>query len=351
MRSRLQKARSVQRKSLRYEAFEDTNVYSETITVTSIIDAESVTTTPSGFPPLPTGTFVVPLKSPVVKDNACLSNAAQSASWACTDGSRVRIKIEPKGTGPRLVRIDPDLPPNGILYGAQPPHLSYPADVMIMIDKDDRSKGTSYFFQELYDKVVVVSESEFGGFTKRWVDEDLQNAEHPEASKWSMKGLPVQPHDRPWYCFWNSTILEGFVYALKDSDHDVKTSTAPLTAMPSTRSASGSGTWPRDVSSTFTAKRSQKELLPFPKMVKFEERRAPNSPPPYCRQMEGLINGQPAQVQGSSDIVLEESESMQRSRVNPNPDHEQRRELSEMSSESRVEARSLNGCRCEWQYG
>ena len=325
-------------------------------------------TTPSGFPPLPTGTFVVPLESPVVKDNACLSNAAQNASWACTDGQSVRITIEPKGTGPLLVHIDPDLSPNEIFYGAQPPHLSYPADVMIMIDKDDRSKGPSYFFQELYNKVVVLREYEFDRYQKRWVDEDLQNAEHPEASKRSRKGLQVQPNDRPWYCFWNNTILEGFVYAYEDSDHIVRTSSAPLTAMPSSRSSSGSGTRPSDVSSPFTAanfhtssgvkerKRSQRESLSsFPKMVKFEERRAPNSPPPYCRQMQmaGLINGQPAQLPGLSDVMLEESEPMQQSRVmyHPNPNHEQRRELSAMSSESRVEARSLSGCRCEWQYG
>lgn len=323
-------------------------------------------TTPSGFPPLPTGTFVVPLKSPVVKDNVCLSNAAQSSSWACTDGPRIRIKIEPKGSGPSLVHIESDLPPNEIRYGAQPPHLSYPADVMIMTDKDDRAKGTSYFFQELYNKVVVVRENEFNGHIKRHLNEDFQNAEYPEASK---RGLTrpnnAQPYDRPWYCFWNNTILEGFIYAYQDSDHIIKTSSAPLSAMPITHSASGSGTRPSDLSTPFTApvfhsssgveerNRSQTDMIAFPKMVKFEERRAPNSPPPYCRQMQILINGQPAPVQDLSDVVLEEAEPMQQSRVmyHPNSNYQQRRALSEVSSESIVDARSLSGCKCEWQYG
>ena len=323
-------------------------------------------TTPSGFPPLPTGTFVVPLKSPIVKDNACLSNAAQSAAWACTDGPRVRIEIEPKGTGQSLVRIESDLPPTEIRYGAQPPHLSYPADVMIMNDKDDRAKGTSYFFQELYDKVVVVRESEFDGHVKRWLNEDFQKVGYPEAGKRNLaKVYNAQPYDRPWYCFWNNTILEGFVYAYQDSGHNIRTSSAQLSAMPMTRSTSGSGTRPSDASPSFTVpgfhissgveerKRSQTDAVPFPKMAKFEERRAPNSPPPYCRQMQILINGQPAQVQGSSDVMIEEAEPMQQSRVmyHPNPNYQQRRTLSETSSERRVDARSLNGCKCEWQYG
>ena len=324
-------------------------------------------TTPSGFPPLPTGTFVVPLKSPAVKDNSCLTNAAQNASWACTDGPRVRIEIEPKGTGQSLVRIESDLNPDEIFYGAQPPQLPYPADVMIMTDKDDRAKGTSYFFQELYNKVVVLRENEFNGHTKRWVSEDLQNAERPEASRRGLKRMDkAQPYDRPWYCFWNNTILEGFIYAYQDSDYDIKTSLAPLSATPTTHSPSGSGTRPSDVLPLFTApalytslsikerKRSQTDLLPsFPKMVKFEERRAPNSPPPYCRQMQILINRQVAQVQGSSDIMLEEAEPTQQSRVmyHPNLNYQQRRALSETSSESTVDARSLSRCKCEWQYG
>ena len=160
-----------------------TDNHSATVTVTSIIDAEPVMSTPSNFPPLPTGLFVVPMKNPSVASNACLSEGPHSGAWACTDGPVVRLKIVPRGTGLSLVYVESGLMPNVFRYGAQPPELTYPADVMIMNDKDDRSKGPAYFFQELYTKLVVLRPEEFEPLLKRWSKQDAEVLEQLETRK------------------------------------------------------------------------------------------------------------------------------------------------------------------------
>lgn len=332
------------------------------MTVTSIIDAEPVTATPSNFPPLPTGPFVVPMKNPSIASSACLSEGHHSGAWACTNGPSVRLKIVPRGTGLPLVHVESGLMPNVYRYGAQPPELTYPADVMVMNDMDDRSKGPAYFFQELYTKLVVLRPEEFEGLSKRWLKQESEVSEQPEIMKRGLGGkiFNAVPNDRPWFCFWNDTILEGFIYPNHDSDNTIKTS-APLAAMSAPNGASGTGLRPTDIPPSFAASASNpsptaaeqwKNAASFPKLVKFEERRAPNSPPPICRQMQILYNGQAAPLPGVDEIELEEVEPMQQSRLfsyYTNPNHQQGGSLTQDSSESRVKARSLVACKCEWQ--
>ena len=166
-------------------------------------------------------------------------------------------------------------------YGAQPPTLHHPQVLNLALDKYDPSRGPAWYFQTLlYNKVVVVRENELtapNSHSKR----DVSRPER-DTPGLQQKTVP-QPGERPWFCYWNNTLLEAFIYV-----ND--TSTAAC-ALPATTTSIAS--------TTTSAPSSQTTSLPpyalpspvfmpcYPKIVKLEERRISqedSTPQPYCVQ-------------------------------------------------------------------
>lgn len=234
-------------------------------------------------------------------------------TWDCANGANLDLVLLPSDGNPRQAQITADIPTNApILYGAQPPSLSRPAELMLMNDKEEMNRGPAYFFQELYDKLVVVRESDFNTSNmKRWLEESSDESTPKELGKrnaddWNNHPVAL-PADKPWFCFWNQTVLEGFIYITQDAD-DSKSAhstaqSAGGAATSSLNAAVSSAVSPANsalglpmlgnvgypaAAPTTTPSLQYRQALdcPFPKVVKLEERRGPTRAQPYCQQMQ-----------------------------------------------------------------
>ena len=262
------------------------------------------------------------------------------------------------------VNVSSGLKPGITRYGAQPPELVAPVILTLMNDKNDRGKGPAYFFQQLYNKVVIVNEVDFVYTgSKRSLTRGIEASKSiTERGRWAgSKFEKVRPSDRPWYCEWNDTILEGFIYANQENDDAVGIS-APLSAISTAYDAIASGlpafsasplltTSTNDPLSATKAQWPKRQAtgLPFPKRVKLEERRTVNSPQPYCKQMQLLDSGLLVPADPPLVQPLDEVEPMQQNRLENGGGSGRRRTPMEASIKSSQERRSMTEpCQCVW---
>ena len=205
-----------------------------TATVTATVmpsppDAIPLPSTPANLPALPTGTFTVSLDNSVSNTNSCLTDSAQSRAWDCATGAELDMTMSLSSSNSPMISLSYVTPSDGkIRYGSQPPQLKRPANLVLMNDKADFSKGPAYVFQQQFDKVVIVHEEDIPGgiptlkrsLVKRWLSD--KGLEHrggligrQNDDEWT-SNLIAQPIDRPWFCYWNNTILEGFIYVTQN---------------------------------------------------------------------------------------------------------------------------------------
>lgn len=154
------------------------------------------------------------------------------------------------------------------------------------------------------------------------------------------------PEDRPWFCWFNQTLLEFFIYIDKDVNSSATTTTTSSSLSPSTSpstfttsssttsstfippvtvftaKASGSPYGPEftkyySAGSGYNRRRSKGDHNPrnyyeyYPRLMKIEEKRKPSGNiPPYCQQMQVLDNNQLAPVPFVEQISIEELEDM-----------------------------------------
>ena len=262
------------------------------------------------------------------------------------------------------INITSGLQPGEIYYGAQPPQLTRPAKLMVMNDKNDRGKGPAYFFQQLYNKTVILRSEDFVASSyKRWSTGDIEAAESraKRGRGFAAQTNIAQPSDKPWYCFWNDTILEGFIYATEDNDDAVQTS-APLAPASTSFGTSGLGVSltfalppatslaynPSSVTSGPWGKR-QATGLPCPKIVKIEERRTQRSPAPYCQQMEILSSGRLVLANPPMNQTLDEDEPIQQNRLLYGGNSGQSRTTGGPFRKSVRDVDPTTGaCKCQW---
>ena len=262
-------------------------------------DDASVLPTPTNMPTIPTGSFAVALNDPTVITSACLTEPAQNNSWDCSNGAtlNVVINLTPQGSTPYISLTYPSLPIGQYRYGAQPPQLSGPVNLILARDRSAFNKGTAYSFQQFFNKTVIVRAEDFPGAIpltklikrdqvwsmKRWLhdlagwkDFPVLSKRQQQQSDWNQTYY-AGPKDRPWVCYWNQTILDGFIYVTENVD-----TTAGAQPVSAQSSAPG-GSRKRQV---------PLNLPPYPKAIKIEERRNGHNPfPPYCQQMQVLQDG------------------------------------------------------------
>ena len=223
------------------------------------------------------------------------------------------------GANKPIVSLSSAMPSDGLIrYGSQPPQLNQPANLVLMKDKDDFNKGPAYVFQQQYNKVVIVHEEDIAGgipsskrsLLARWFfDKGFNNHAsligRQDDDEWMSDSI-AQPVDRPWYCYWNNTILEGFIFVTEDASASASASnTSPSAAVTS----SGSSQFP---GSRFRRQTSPSPL--YPKSIKIEERRPQNPSPPYCEQMQILYTNEPNPILNpttgkANTVYLSETES------------------------------------------
>ena len=345
-----------------------------TATVTQPPDAVSLSSTPSNLPPLQFGTFAVSLNEPIINSNSCLTNVAQACAWDCTTGSELSMTVSSAGPhGPVVSLTYPESPV--VRYGAQPPQLSGQANLFLMTDKSDSSRGPAYFFAQQYNKTVIVHDADLHGpsnskrsLINRWfpgldVESTVELSKRDDYySQWT-SNTTAKPGDRPWYCQWPGTILEGFIFVTQE---------AKQTSTGSAAYSAGSGTTAALSAPSQNARKRQTSAdPPYPNLVKIEERRNPfNTVQPFCQQMQILYNGKVGLATDQTGQLvkfqLEESEpSFVQHQLNPQTSFDQGAPSAQPMTPTlptglpgrrrALDTRDVQGsgssCQCEWMSG
>lgn len=337
--------------------------------------------TPPGMAPLPTGAYALPLGIPQESNPGCLTQANQYSAWSCKMTFApliITINDTTESTGSRQLASMQQgfsVPDNTILYGLQTPILDS-QELSLVLDLDYRALGPAYHFSTRYDKLVILRPEELGagsGFMKR--QDDMGPRQR----------FQVRPGEYPWYCFWNNTYIEGYIYSQDNS------SAASFTALPSLASTVTSGPISSStaavavstaaatlsgVTQTSTATQaaptpaaamrrdlgpdaySPARMAPYPRIVKIEERRLSDSPQPYCQQMFLLASGQivPA-ADGSGGpvkVLLQEHdpsyEEYFAAQTMSATSNSKRKDKREAAADVQRRSDPSDACHCQWMF-
>jgi hypothetical protein len=293
-----------------------------TITVTSWIDATPLPTS-SGISSPPTGPYNLPTDEINLNSSSCVVDNALSAAWGCMSSGGLWIDIEPLGSFYQ-VAFQPFPVDVNFTYGAQPPNLNGVSQPLFpFMDKDASSLGPALFFYDLYDKLTIRKRPHnfqvyVPALTFRAVPAEALNNSTPNkrslstndiAARSFAQGRVGQIGDRPWFCWFNQTILEFFIY-LDHNTTSLNTSTSPFSPSSTSMPMDGVPTnfYPPSSTSGYPSPQSswspQEErrayhyrrdtgnwrntiyTTNYPLWIKLEEKRKPeNNIQPYCQQM------------------------------------------------------------------
>lgn len=243
---------------------------------------------------------------------------------------------------------------------------------MLMKDRNNWNKGPAYFFQQSYNKTVIVRERDMppgyphskrssSGMFRRWISggqeiDGAMDLHERDQSDWANNEY-ASITDKPWFCFWNETMLEGFIYVTQDQAGTPSRPTAVSTGAYSVLSGTSLAA---PTSAGHKRQQPSPATLHYPKVVKLEERRLYRSAvQPYCQQMQILNNYQPGPLADPSNgqliqIQLTESEPlpqnrMMRSGVDGVPSAQGTALSSMRRSVKRQSPQRPSNCMCEWQ--
>ena len=194
--------------------------------MTTTFDATPLTRIPTGLASLPTGTFELPITSPYTSQPGCLTNSAQSSAWSCSIPMTSYTVTVSRVVGGQADTNEVNLGlgnntfPGWYAYGSQPPILPSSQVLNLVTDNQEPSRGPAYFFQLPYDKLVILPADAFSTtVSKRDNDHHSQRDSdgrdndgfNHSPSAFARKNV-AQTGDKPWFCYWNGTLLEGFLY-------------------------------------------------------------------------------------------------------------------------------------------
>ncbi|KAL5050083.1 hypothetical protein BDW71DRAFT_142580 [Aspergillus fruticulosus] len=267
------------------KAAEDANDSPETTILTMTVpprtDATPLTATPYNMPPIPTGRFAIPA-APKNQSKFCILDQDQTPSWGCYSQKPIPIEIGGDKTD-RTIDFYSDPLPKTLTYGAQAPFFtqtSMPLD--LVMDTSDFSLGPALNFFTFFDKLVVVPEDTFSSsdLSARTVSEDEVFAGIHHRKRSSDVG------DRPWFCWWNSTVMEFFLYI------NETTKESRYSSSDSSSSSKSSDDDDSKVYTTDSLSRRDSSLSNYPRRIKIEEKRDnAEAHAPYCQQMQVMDSG------------------------------------------------------------
>ncbi|EXJ57418.1 hypothetical protein A1O7_07766 [Cladophialophora yegresii CBS 114405] len=311
-------------------------------TTTVWLDADPAQTGPS-TPSCPTGHYTIPLNQTQQVD-ACVVDGQYSSTWECLDYARLGINIFDSSGSPPLSAVfdDYSVRPQLFRYGPQPPDFNGTSFTMQpYMDKEDDELGVALFFSVLFDKLIIVPEGQLG-------PSDYMDKRSSRARDLSGRGIGywgddddyLNIGDKPWYCFWNSTISEFWIFLDQNMDdtNEIDNVTSTITSASSTyTTAHGYGmstSGPKYGSEATSQNPSLTTPYPseptdeaywtggskverqasvgspnFPKLAKMVEKRKPeDNVEPYCQQMQVLNNWQIMPIPDVPTICIEESD-------------------------------------------
>jgi hypothetical protein len=258
---------------------------------------------------------------PSQSDALCLENTAQLPSWSCNIPTpSLQLSISSLGEhqpniSNKQIHISQSSQANKLrtyTYGTQPPALDEGKVLSLVTDFDDPEYGPAWFFQVPFRKLVVLHEDALAMPTAG--SSRLRRRGAGGAAEWQRKGV-AQPGDKPWFCYWDGTLLEAFVFANTTSRAAAAAAAAAVAVVSSTLTSPtpsptitpfygayvggpygpgsfGLPTTPAPTTASSSAPQATPSVLSmwpaYPKVIKFEERRMPRKAgfgQPYCVQM------------------------------------------------------------------
>ncbi|KAI9644505.1 hypothetical protein NHQ30_006526 [Ciborinia camelliae] len=327
-------------------------------TMTTTFDATPLSTVPSSLPSLPTGSYNMPLTVSAAQ-SSCIMDTAENSAWSCTvamtplEMSIVDIPGANALRNKEIMMNYGNSSLNFYPYGAQPPILNSAQVLSLVNDSQYPNRGPAWFFQMPYNKVVVLPQKAFSTNVKR---------DQPAAGFMNRKGV-AQAGDQPWFCYWNGTLLEAFIYVSETSNSDsVTTVTSSYSSATNFAGVYGTSTYLSDVPSSTAGVQSQgssssgssqpnnPQFLPqYPKVYKVAERRVPRGSqtvPAYCVAHQILSDGNAEPLMNSTGqpitIYLNETEP---TTISPLQD---RSLVSDIFERDLVERDGDGSCGCVW---
>lgn len=176
------------------------------------------------------------------------------------------------------------------IWGSQPPDIPELQRLYLVKDLEEKNRGAAWYLEVEYNKTVILREDQLqapptststpthtptstGKEKRHWDSLSFLNSRF-DKSRYMRKGLAAAEGDKPWICTWPGIKLQVFIY--------------PNQTFTSTKTTSSAGPL-STASSESPIPTNYKE--PYPKLVKFVERRPDNSPDATCTQYKILDDG------------------------------------------------------------
>lgn len=251
-----------------------------TVTASPELDYFTMSSTPANLKPVPTGKWLVPS---VLRNYSrmCVEDNDLNKAWACMDQSS-DFEFSVQGNdGHHSVVFATNTPSSTFTYGAQPPLLPSPTqNVSLAIDTTDPSMGPALFFYALFNKLVILPDQAFSSSSVS--ARSYNPGDSAILDAFASRNEVAQPGEKPWFCWWNSTMMEFFLYVNQSSTDTWYGSTATTeNNMPASTATSQAQSKRGDI------------LVDYPRKIKIEERRDYSGTlEPYCQQMEVMSDGQ-----------------------------------------------------------
>lgn len=300
-------------------------------TSSSYLDASPISSPTSGPA---TGVYALDLSAPEEVEASCINDMNQAAAWSCNmaDSNSLAMNVAfsssaSSSSSSLNAFVFSTADQDNITYGVRTPVTNW-SPLTPVVDLDDPRRGPAYYFTAYYDKLVVLDE---GTFSPTHVN--YKRDTHHMFGGW-VRHEVVPAGEQPWFCYFNQTFIEVFIYVSDNSSASessasaatsqptgsaavtsspysyassvpltgstsfaVSPSTAPVSSAWTSTSASGSAAYPTGGA----RKRDDGDvdwhsLDDYPFVVKIEERRISGSPQGYCQKMQILDDGTAGQV-------------------------------------------------------
>ncbi|KAJ5561337.1 hypothetical protein N7535_004196 [Penicillium sp. DV-2018c] len=263
-----------------------------TVTATPQMDA-SLIPTPTNIKPIPSGHYMVPAGYQN-GSGLCVDESNYGKAWKCMQAPGEFEVFVGETKGHHSIVFDYGAPTATFTYGAQAPY--WPAEptqaLRMAIDTTDVGLGPALFFLAPFDKLVIVPEDTFSSSLSRrsWADDGWAQADAYKSLKQT-----VEVGDKPWFCWWNNTMMEFFMYVNQSTSYSLGSTAAVNSDMASSTAGAK------------VDKRVDSSIEDIPRRIKIEERRDdPSRESPYCQQMQIRKNGGLALLSGQV-INIEEN--------------------------------------------
>lgn len=291
-------------------AAQTTGPHIVTVTASPQKDYSTMTSTPANLKTAPTGTFYIAMTHQN-SSGMCVEDEMMKSAWKCMDKpNHIEVTIAKNDHQHSIIFPNPT-PTSSYSYGAQPPYMTQPSIPMgLAIDTSEANLGPALFFVAKFDKLVVVPDSSFSSSSsvsaRSWPGDDAF------LSMLSRKEV-AQPGDKPWFCWWNQTQMEFFIYV------NQTTSDTSTDATASTNNDMAAST-----AAAHSESKRGDDWSGYPRKIKIDERRdQAGAAAPYCQQMQVDHNGHASPIPLKSMDIKENEPTPTTTYINSDGDAHQ----------------------------